>query len=194
LFFSLSDIMSNRYTTLLIAFLLIPAFLSLFIAESYAEFYKYLDENGDAHYVDNFDRIPDKFKDSYIAYPEKYDHLPYNDQKKKIDEDRLENERLILEKQRLEDKHIQGMEAEELENKSTPDAGEEKLIGSTISVDRGRALVPVTLGYLGKQVSLTMLLDTGTSTSILNKDIANTLQTTDANEIRLGFIQAGPRH
>lgn len=40
-----------------------------------AEFYKYRDESGKTHFVDDIGKIPPRFRDDLETYEEKQDHL-----------------------------------------------------------------------------------------------------------------------
>jgi len=76
-----------------------------------------------------------------------------------------------------------------------------------VTVKGNQILVPVVLGYGGKEVQVSLLLDTGASITTLNRDSIKKLQappahkgkmivpggkTIDADVVQLGYIKVGP--
>lgn len=49
------------------------------------EFYKYIDNEGKTHFVDDIGKIPPQFRDQLKVYSEKYDHLSAKDRKKYLE-------------------------------------------------------------------------------------------------------------
>ena len=82
-----------------------------------------------------------------------------------------------------------------------------KSLVTEISIKGNRVLVPVTIGYAGKRIEATMLLDTGASIVTLHRNIAEKLkiaftqkaylqlaggQQIAADIARLGYVSVGP--
>jgi predicted aspartyl protease len=76
-----------------------------------------------------------------------------------------------------------------------------------VTIKGNQVLVPVVLGYGGKEVQVSLLLDTGASITTLNRDAVKKLQTPaahkgkmilpggntiDADVVKLSFIKVGP--
>jgi hypothetical protein len=56
---------------------LIAVFLVwIYPMDSPAEFYKYVDKDGQTFYVDDLSKVPPEYMDQVNVYKEKYDHLP----------------------------------------------------------------------------------------------------------------------
>jgi predicted aspartyl protease len=92
---------------------------------------------------------------------------------------------------------------------SSSDAESQPASGSEtkISVKGNQVLVPVTLGYGGKEVQVSLLLDTGATITTLNRDSVKRLQpastqkgkmivpggkTIDADIVQFSYIKVGP--
>lgn len=88
-------------------------------------------------------------------------------------------------------------------NKPAPLTGKE----NKVAVKGNQVLVPVTLGYGGREVQVSLLLDTGASITTLNRDAVKKLQLTqpgkaklivpggktiDADVVQLSYIKVGP--
>lgn len=158
-----------------------------------AEFYRYTDENGKNHYVDDFWKIPERYRVQIKKYREKYDGL-------------LEEERLLLIQE--EEKAIRERKAAEKEQRER--IAREKFLKSLqteVIIKNNRVLVPVTLGYRGFETETHLVLDTGASVVALYQEIADKLyieefkkakirvfggSTIDTKIASLDFVQVGP--
>jgi clan AA aspartic protease (TIGR02281 family) len=160
----------------------------LFTGDSQAEFYKYIDKNGKPHFVDDPGKIPQEYKELKV-YKEKYDHLSDTEKAATIEKDRRE------ELQRLE----------------TEKAAEEQQVqeqfSTKVMIHGNQVLVPVTLGYHGKEVDTLLVLDTGASIIALHKDVAKRLSIYDTEKsraqvaggkeidtemVKLSYVKLGP--
>ena len=57
-----------------LVFLCVLPLLILLKAHAHAEFYKYSDQEGRLHFVDDLSKIPPEYRDNITVYKEKYDH------------------------------------------------------------------------------------------------------------------------
>jgi hypothetical protein len=128
--------------------------------ELHGEFYRYIDESGGFHFVDELSKVPLKYRDTMRVYKEKGDPSPEDESA------------LILKK-----------ESEKLTSEST-----EALSGAEyrpnqetrVIISGNQILVPVTVGYGGYEMETLLLLDTGASIVTLHRDLADQLSIMDA--------------
>lgn len=127
----------------------------------YAEFYRYIDKNGKAKYVDDLTKIPEDAMDRIKIYKEKYDHLPESERNAKIQEEkRQEQIQQLLDKQR-EEKIAKEAYLKHLETK--------------VKIEANHVIVPVILENGIYKVTANLLLDTGASIIALHRTIASKL-------------------
>ncbi len=167
-----------------ICFLLAASFAAV------AEFYRYVDENGGVHFVDDKSKIPEKYLNQFHSYQERTDAM-------------LPHEReAYLRKQAEKERRRQ----ESLERERERRKREERLT-TLVAVQGNQVYVPVLIGYRGRNVRATLLLDTGASIIALHRSLAERLNVTDAvsgyariagggkvktDYIRLDFVRVGP--
>ena len=120
-------------------------------SESWSDFYKYVDNKGVTHFVDDISKIPMEYRNVSETLKEKnYDPLS------------KEERELLLEKEKkTREQMIKEYYTKDLETQ--------------ITIVNNRVLVPVRLGYAGREVQSVLLLDTGASVTLLNQEIANQL-------------------
>ena len=81
-----------------------------------AEFYKYVDDEGHTFFVEDLSRVPLKYRNRVEVYQEKYDHLPDEQKKSKLENEQEQQQALELERQRqMEQELQQAAEQEEVE-------------------------------------------------------------------------------
>ena len=133
-------------------FLIMIMFLLMFSpSQSWSDFYKYVDNRGVTHFVDDISKIPLEYRNVSEMLKEKnYDPLS------------KEERQLLLEKEKnRREQMIKEYSAKDLETQ--------------VTIVNNRVLVPVRLGYAGREVQCVLLLDTGASVTLLNQEIANEL-------------------
>ncbi len=141
-----------------------------------AEFYKYVDKEGRIFYVDDLSRVPPEYRDKVQVYKEKYDHLPAEQKKSKLESDQQQQQALELERQRQMALELQeAAEQEELERERLEELAKEKGQETPVIIDGNRVFVPTTIGNRGVEVETLMLLDTGASQTVVHRDIATQL-------------------
>lgn len=138
-----------------------------------AEFYKYVDKEGRTFYVDDLGKVPPEYRDQINVYPEKFDHLPADQKKTKLEEDQQRQNEQELEKQRqLQLQLQQAAEREEAERKLKEKLAGQKQMETAIIIEDNRILVPVTLGNKGVEIEALLLLDTGASQTVVHREVA----------------------
>jgi predicted aspartyl protease len=144
-----------------------------------AEFYKYVDKEGRTFYVDDLGKVPPEYRDQINVYTEKYDYLPADQRKTKLEEDEQRQIEQELKKQRqLELELQQAAEREEADRKLQEQLAGQKRLETPITIEGNRIFVPVTLGNNGIEVEAVMLLDTGASQTVVYREVAVQLNIT----------------
>jgi len=143
-----------------------------------AEFYRYVDDEGNIYYVDDLSSIPEKYRQQADVYREKYDNLSTEEKSQalKREEEQLRQQE-ELHRQEIE-KLQQAQEIEEEEKRKAAQAAREKLLENTetkVILEGNRILVPVTVNNEGLEVVVNLLLDTGASQIVLNRKVADQL-------------------
>jgi len=153
---------SNKKNNLLTSIILL--FLYVFFPHKIdAEFFKYVDENGNIHFVDDESKIPRQYIDKVKGYKEKYDDLSKEEREIIIQKDadfeagkklKLKDARMLLEKEKQIEKqrHIKSMTTKV------------KIIGNQV-------LVPARINYKGHEFDALLLLDTGASITAIHHDV-----------------------
>ena len=189
---------------MLVALLSLPAILA-------AEYYKYVDKDGNVYFVDDLSKVPEEYRVNIDKYREKYDHLPTDERARKLEKDRQRQQDLEFEQQqRLEQELQESRKREEEEKRRQAEIENQensKKYETKVIIDGNRILVPVTLGNTGVEVSTLLLLDTGASQVVLFREIADQLniialqkgraQVAGGNSIyselgRVHFFKVGP--
>lgn len=172
-----------------------------------AEFYKYVDKEGKLHFVDDQSMIPPEYKDNITVYKEKYDHLS---EKEKIDQLKIDAKKAeeIRKRRAAEEELLRKNEL--IKKRQQQKSAKEKYLKSLqtkVTIDGNRVLVPVKLGYRGKEVEATLLLDTGATITTVHQQIADQLYITqtkkaeakvisgkvlDFKTAKISYIKVGP--
>jgi predicted aspartyl protease len=164
--------MRKRYSRPLIYFSLFFLVLN-YPLNLRAEFYKYVDKEGRTFYVDDLGKVPPEYRDQINVYKEKYDHLPADQRKIKLEADQQQQNAAELERQRqLELELQQAAEREEAQRKLEEQLAGQKKLETVITIEGNRIFVPVTLGNNGIEVEALLLLDTGASQTVVHRDVA----------------------
>jgi DNA-binding transcriptional MerR regulator len=150
----------------LTAAIMLIAITFLLPTTAFAEFYRYVTEDGRVYYVDDLTKVPEQYLDQLKVYREQYDHLPESERLIMLQKEReLDQQRIIEENNRiLEEKRI----SEEQER-----AEKLKLLETDVVIQGNQVLVPVTIGHGIKEQEAMFLLDTGAARMVLFREFAN---------------------
>ena len=142
----------------------------------HAEFYKYVDEQGRTFYVDDLSRVPPAYRNQVEVYKEKYDHLPEDQKKSKIENDQLQQQALEIQRQLQTELELQqAAEEEEAERQRQEELAQQKERATPVVIIGNRVFVPTTIGNKGVEVETLLLLDTGASQTVVHRKIAGQL-------------------
>lgn len=137
-----------------------------------AEYYRYVTEDGQVHYVDDLTRVPEQYLDQLETYKEIYDHLS------------TEERALMLERDRDRDRRRTIEESKYLEQQRK--ALEQKRFETDVIIHDNQILVPVTIGHGNRSGKALFLLDTGATHLVIFKDFASRF---DLKAVKKGFSQ-----
>ena len=148
-----------KYNKKLITLTIIPTFFLFFPPAAQSEFYKYVTDKGDIHYVDDLTKVPEKYLDQIKIYKERYDHLSESERSIMLQKDRERDEKRSMEENTL----LRKQETEALK----------KHIETDVIIRGNQVLVPVTIGHGAVEQEALFLLDTGATHLVLFKEFAN---------------------
>lgn len=174
-----------------------------------AEFYKYVDKEGRTFYVDDLTKVPPEYLDQVNVYKEKYDHLPDQQRKSRIEQEQQHQIELEAEQRRRMELELQeAAEKEEAERKRREELARRQGSETPITIEGNRVFVPVTIGNNGVELEVLLLLDTGASQTVVYRDVAGQLnivalqkglsQVAGGQQIyteigKVSFIRVGPQ-
>jgi predicted aspartyl protease len=148
----------------------------IFPAKVLCEFYKYVDKDGKIFYVDDLSKVPSEYQDQIQTYKEKYDHLPADQRATARQKDQeIERERELENQRQIEQELQRVREQEAAERLRQAQEAKEQMLETKVVIEGNRILVPVTLVNHGSQLETLMLLDTGASQMVIQRDIADQL-------------------
>jgi predicted aspartyl protease len=181
------------------------------VCVSNAAFYKYIDAEGQIHYVDDLGKVPPEYQNQVQVYKEKYDYLPQDQRSSARQQDRDAAQKMETQQQEQLQQQLQEAEeqarAEELRRAQAATEALVKRLQTKVVIDGNRVLVPVTLANAGKELETLLLLDTGASHMVIHRDIADQLgiiaqqkglsqiaggQTIQTELGQLNYMQVGP--
>ena len=144
-----------------------------------AEFYKYVDEEGQTFFVEDLSRVPPEYRNRVEVYKEKFDHLPAEQRKTQLENEQQQQQALELERQlQMQQELQQAAEQEEAERKRLDQLAKARLQATPVIIKGNRVYVPTTIGNNGVEVQTLLLLDTGASQTVVHRNIAGQLNIT----------------
>ena len=192
--------MKTRQTAVSI-FILLCALIFFPPVSLHAEIYKYIDKNGTVHFVDDLSKVPPEYikqipvqeeksppppQETTTAAPEKKSETPEEVRTRQMKE-------MIEARKKQEDEKAR----EEFE----------KSLVTKVTIKGNHVVVPATLGYGGKEVQASLVLDTGADLITLHRPIADQLGVpltqranvrvvgggvVNANLAKLDYVRVGP--
>ena len=138
----------------------------------FARFYKYADDKGMLHFVDDMTKIPLKYQDQVKIYKERFDDLPEDVRKEKIKKEREKEE---TEEKLRDQKFMEMMNRWKKESEEHLAGKRSKIRQTPVKIINNQILVPVKIGYGKKEVETWLLLDTGASIVTIHKKLADSL-------------------
>ena len=141
------------------------------------EFYEYIDKNGVKIFTDDLSSIPDSDvqQGKTKSHKERYDHLDEKQKNELVRQEQEEIEKLQKETRDTLKKYEQQEKAREREKRL-------EALKTPFIMSNGRIIVPVTIKYSGREVTVRMVLDTGASITCINISVANQLNITTGTE------------
>ena len=140
---------------------------------SISEFYQYINEEGVKCYTDDPSHISEIDDENIKIHKEKYDGLDEEEKKKLKDKEEkeiLELKQKTREALNLYEKREQIKDARKAMEKRA------KKLATPVKISMNRILVPVTIGYSGREITTILLLDTGASITAFDNSIAEQLK------------------
>jgi predicted aspartyl protease len=160
------------------AFWLVLAAGLLWAGVGSGEFYRYVDRDGHAVYVDDMGKVPEEYRDQLKTYREQYDHLPAAQRRIRLEEEQRFGEEM---------REIQSQQLEELRRKRQA----AEVVETPIIVEGNKILVPVVLGYGKSETEAMLVLDTGASLIALHREVAERLDVREAEKTRMRVVGGG---
>jgi hypothetical protein len=193
--------MTTRHAGLLI-FLWVFAITLFLPLKLYADIYTYVDKNGTTHFVDDLGKVPPEYRNQVTVREEKPEGPPPEGETPQAVEKKGETPEEARTRQMLED-------LEEKKRQDEEKAREEfdKSLVTKVTIKGNQVLVPVTLGYGGREVQATLVLDTGAYITVINRPIADRLSllltgrvtgqvagggSVNANRAKVDYMRVGP--
>jgi Aspartyl protease/Domain of unknown function (DUF4124) len=167
-----------------------------------AEVYKYVDKNGTTHFVDDLSKVPPEYRDQVPVREEKPQGPPPEGGAPRAAENRGETPEEERTRQMLE-----GLEEKKRLDEEKDREEFEKSLVTKVTIKGNQVLVPVTLGYGGKEIQASLILDTGAATTTIYGPIADQLnlsrtggihtraaggKSLNASVAKLDYVRVGP--
>jgi predicted aspartyl protease len=193
--------MSKLNAGFLIILLLLAAMLFFpFVVR--ADIYKYVDKNGTTHFVDDLGKVPPEYRNQVTIREEKPEGSPPEGETPKAVEKKGETP----EEERTR-RMLEGLEEKKRQDEEKAREESEKSLVTKVTIRGNSVLVPVTLGYGGKEVQVSLVLDTGAEIITIYQPIADQLnlprtrgvhvravggKTLNAGVAKLDYVRVGP--
>jgi hypothetical protein len=144
-----------------------------------AEFYKYIDNDGRAVYVDELWKVPAQHRDRVGRYAERFDHLPQDERASALGSEVERRQELDQENQSRMQAHLEEMRQQaEVERQRRDEAEREtrlKAMETRVTIANNQILVPVDFKNGGREAGGRLILDTGATHTVLHRGFAAAL-------------------
>jgi predicted aspartyl protease len=172
-----------------------------FPLQLYADIYKYVDKNGTTHFVDDLGKVPPEYRNQVTVQEEKPERAPEGATPQAVDT-KGETPEEVRTRQMLE-----GLEEKKRQDEEKAREEAQQSLVTKVTISGNQVLVPVTLGYGGKEVQASLVLDTGSAITTIYRPIADQLnlprtsgvhvraaggKTINAGVAKLGYVRFGP--
>jgi predicted aspartyl protease len=147
-------------------FILLCAVAFFSPAGLHAEIYKYIDKNGTVHFVDDLSKVPPEYI-KQIPVQEETSPPPSQETTKSTPEKKSETPEEVRTRQMKE-----MIEARKKQEDEKAREEFEKNLVTKVTIQGNHVVVPATLGYSGKEVQASLVLDTGADIITLHRPIA----------------------
>jgi len=193
--------MSKLRATFLIILLLLMGTL-FFPFKARADIYKYVDKNGTTHFVDDLGKVPPEYRDQVTVREEK----PVGPSLEGETPQAVEKKGETPEEERTR-RMLEDLEEKKRQDEEKARGEFEKSLVTKVTIRGNQVLVPVTLGYGGKEVQASLVLDTGAEIITIYRSIADQLnlprtggahvrvvggKTLNASVAKLDYVRVGP--
>jgi predicted aspartyl protease len=172
-----------------------------FPLQLYADIYKYVDKNGTTHFVDDLGKVPPEYRNQVAVQEEKPERAPEGATPQAV-ETKGETPEEVRTRQMLE-----GLEEKKRQDEEKAREEAQQSLVTKVTISGNQVLVPVTLGYGGKEVQASLVLDTGSAITTIYRPIADQLnlprtsgvhvraaggKTINAGVAKLDYVRFGP--
>ena len=175
---------------------------------SHAAFYKYVDENGVTHFVDDPGKIPEPYGGQADTYKEKTDYMTpaekraYEERKRLLEQQQAmqrAQEDLMRERVRRQEEQYRRIVEEAVEKirESTDFQGGGVAGKSTgeketgVRIQGNSVFVPVVIGVGRKRIAAELILDTGAEAVTLHQSVAEPLRIREYREAKVQVVGGG---
>jgi predicted aspartyl protease len=135
-----------------------------------ADIYKYVDKDGTTHFVDDLGKVPPEYRNQVTVREEKPEGPPPEGETPKAVEKKGDTPEEARTRQMLE-----GLEEKKRQDEETARGEFEKSLVTKVTIKGNQVLVPVTLGYGGKEIQASLVFDTGAEMTVIHQAIADRL-------------------
>ncbi len=170
-----------------------------------SEIYKYVDESGTIHFVDDVGKIPQEYRNQVTVYEDKSEAASEGETPT-VSEGETP---AVSEGEGEESEDYLTRQMEELQRQKEEEAREEyeKSLETKVTISGNHVLVPVLLGYGGREAQTMLVLDTGADLITIHRQIADQLhlpltkradvrvpggKTVRARLAQLDYVRVGP--
>jgi predicted aspartyl protease len=158
----------RMYMNKIIVGLAIIVFVSIGMAFPLrAEIYKYVDKNGTIHFVDDLTKVPEEYRNQVDIREDKPKEILVEETPTASEGEVGDSSEQQLENQQEEKTKEEEEKAQE---------ASERALETKVTISGNKVLVPATLGYIGYEVQVTLVLDTGADLLTLHQPIADQLR------------------
>jgi predicted aspartyl protease len=197
----------NKSNAGLLAVLFLVAVMIVFPLAVCAEVYKYVDKNGTTHFVDDLDKVPPQYRNQVTVSEEQPEVTPPKGTVPAGETPKALEKKIETPEQQRTQQMLDGLEEKKRLDEEKAREEFEKSLVTKVTIRGNQVLVPVTVGYGGKEVQASLILDTGAERVVINRSIADQLnipltpganlrvgggRVINASMAKLDYVRVGP--